>query len=45
LLINPERRLVIAHTRMTEGVAFRTFLKQKAAVVAAVVAAIDPEQR
>ena len=42
LVIDPERQLVIAHARMSEGGSFQTFLKQKAAVIAAVVAAIEP---
>jgi CubicO group peptidase (beta-lactamase class C family) len=41
LVIDPERDLVIAHTRLSEGRSFEQFLKQKAKVLAAVTAAID----
>jgi CubicO group peptidase (beta-lactamase class C family) len=45
LVIDPSRDLVTAHTRVSEGVAFKEFLKQKAKVIAAITAAIDPEEK
>jgi CubicO group peptidase (beta-lactamase class C family) len=44
LVIDPERQLVIAHTRMSEGNSYKEFLKQKARVIAAVVAAIETKK-
>jgi CubicO group peptidase (beta-lactamase class C family) len=44
MVIDPEHQLVIAHTRMTEGKSYTEFLKQKARVIAAIVAAIDKEK-
>jgi CubicO group peptidase (beta-lactamase class C family) len=45
LVIDPKHELVIAHTRMTEGVAFKEFLRQKGDVIAAIVAAIDSAEK
>jgi len=45
LLIDPARDLVIGHARMTEGPSFENFLKQKARMIAAIVAAIDDKPR
>ena len=42
LVIDPVRQLVIAHTRMTEGNSYKEFLKQKARLIAAIVAEIGP---
>jgi CubicO group peptidase (beta-lactamase class C family) len=42
LTIDPELELVIAHTRMSEGSSYPVFLKQKARLIAAIVATIDP---
>jgi CubicO group peptidase (beta-lactamase class C family) len=42
LTIDPEHELVIAHTRMSEGPSYAAFLKQKARLIAAIVATIDP---
>jgi CubicO group peptidase (beta-lactamase class C family) len=41
LVIDPQHELVIAHTRLKEGARFEDFLKQKAKVLSAVIAAID----
>jgi CubicO group peptidase (beta-lactamase class C family) len=45
LVIDPSRELVIAHTRMTEGVAFKEFLAQKGRVISAITAAIEPSEK
>jgi CubicO group peptidase (beta-lactamase class C family) len=45
LIIDPEHELVIAHTRLSEGRSFEQFLKQRAKVLAAVVAAIDTSKK
>jgi CubicO group peptidase (beta-lactamase class C family) len=44
LVIEPERDLVIAHTRLSEGKSFEQFLKQKAKVFAAITGAIDEKR-
>jgi CubicO group peptidase (beta-lactamase class C family) len=41
LVIDPTRALVIAHTRMSEGKSYEKFLKQKARLIAAIVAEVD----
>jgi WD40 repeat protein/CubicO group peptidase (beta-lactamase class C family) len=45
LIIDPERELVITHTRLTEGNSYKEFLKQKSRVIGVIVAAIAPEAK
>jgi CubicO group peptidase (beta-lactamase class C family) len=41
LVIDPQRQLVLAHTRTSEGNSYEKFLKQKAKFIAAILATID----
>jgi CubicO group peptidase (beta-lactamase class C family) len=45
LVIDPQRELVIACARMTEGNSYKEFLKQKARVIAAIVGTIDKAEK